>query len=434
VNGTLTIFEHETLPIDLTARQLAQLAQLQRQLPEQVLQPVYHASGWALRTGQYVGVVRLGAHTIQLLPKIYRSPDTAASATRAREATANLLYMLAYAGLVRVQESTVANLLSRESDWFEILTHLFTNHLHEEWQRGPARGYQVVEDELPLLKGKWRLSTQFRRPDKAHRFAVVYDEFTVDIALNRILRFVVERLSRLTRSPVNARLLGELRGLLDDVSLLPAATTADADRVTFNRLNARYKPVLNLARLFLDNGALQTASGDTSLFAFVFDMNVVFEGFIAGFLNRHRAAALPPELQPCTLAAQAHGRQLHLARSEGQPLFRLKPDLLFHEGNATRLIADTKYKRLDSADRKLGISGADFYQMFAYAQRYDCPRIVLVYPQSAEMSDPVRRRFQIEGSDEKEILAATIDIRCDLGKRRERDALAAELATVLSWR
>jgi 5-methylcytosine-specific restriction enzyme subunit McrC len=434
VSEPLTLFEHETKPVELTARQLVQLDQLQRQLPEQVLQPVYRADGWALRAGQYVGVVRLGAHTIQILPKIYRSPDTVAPTTRAGEATANLLHMLAYAGLVRVQESAIADLLSRESDWFEILTHLFASHLHEEWRRGPTRSYQTVEDELPLLKGKWRLSAQFRRPDKAHRFAVAYDQFTIDIALNRILRFVVERLSRLTRSSVNARLLGELRGLLDDVSLVPAMTTADADRITFNRLNARYEPVLNLARLFLDNGALQTASGDTSLFAFVFDMNVIFEGFIAGFLHRHRGAAIPPELQPCALAVQARGRQLHLARSEGHTLFRLKPDLLFRQGDTTRLIADTKYKRLDPADRKLGISTADFYQMFAYAQRYDCPRVVLVYPQSAEMAAPVRRRFQVEGSDDKQILAATIDIRRDLGKRHECDALAAELATILSWR
>jgi hypothetical protein len=47
VSETLTLFEHETRLFDLTARQLAQLDQLQQQLPQQVLQPVYRGGGWA---------------------------------------------------------------------------------------------------------------------------------------------------------------------------------------------------------------------------------------------------------------------------------------------------------------------------------------------------------------------------------------------------
>jgi 5-methylcytosine-specific restriction enzyme subunit McrC len=262
VSELFTLFEHETRPFDLTPRQLSLLDQLQERLPEKILQPVYRAGRWSLRAGQHVGVVRLGALSIQILPKIYAAPDTAAPATRAREATANLLHMLAYAGLVRIQESAIVDLLSRESDWFEILTHLFASHLAEEWRRGPIRAYQTVEDDLPLLKGKWRLAAQIRRPDKRHRFVVTYDEFTVDVPLNRVFRYVVERLSRLTRSADNASLLGDLRASLDGVSLVPMVHMSDVDRIIFSRLNARYAPVLNLARLFLDRSALQTASGE----------------------------------------------------------------------------------------------------------------------------------------------------------------------------
>lgn len=433
MSKVLTLFEHETQPCGLTANQLGLLDSLQQRLPEKVLQPVYRGGQWSLRAGNYVGVVRLGEQTIQILPKIYQS-STASAHAQAREATANLLHMLAYAGLVRINESDIASLLGRESDWFEILTYLFASHLREEWQRGPARSYTTVEDDLPLLKGKWRLNAQLRRPERAHRFAVAYDEFTVDIPLNRIFRFVVERLSRLTRSATNARMVGDLRMLLDDVNLLPTVTTQDADQITFNRLTQRYEPLLNLARLFLDRGALQTASGDTNLFAFVFNMNTVFEGFITNFLHRHRATAMPLELRDTTLAAQARGRQLHLAWSEGKQLFRLKPDLLFHQGQQTLLVADTKYKRLDQHDRKLGISEADFYQMFAYARRYACQHVILIYPQTADMKQGIHRQFTLQGEVGHHISAATIDLRHDLGSRRSREALATELSSILSQR
>ena len=428
-----TLFEHETQTCQLDDRQLALLDQLQQRLPEKVLQPVYRAGGWALRASQYVGVIRVGNATIQILPKIYQSSSSAPIEVRAREATANLLHMLAYAGFIQVRESDQANLLRQESDWFELLTYLFATHLRDEWRRGPVRSYITIEDELPLLKGKWRLDVQLRRPERKHRFAVAYDEYTVDIPLNRIFRFVVERLSRLTRSSVNARMLGELRALLDDVTLLPVASTADADRVAFSRLTARYEPLLNLARLFLDGGALQTASGDTRLFAFVFDMNAVFEGFIAGFLHRHRLIALPPELQGSALAVQARGKQLHLAVTANQPVFRLKPDLLFHQNNQTMLIADTKYKRLHVTERKLGISEADFYQMFAYARRYACPHVVLLYPQHAEMGTGIERLFQLHDG-EHTVLAATVNLSHDLGKRSAKESLAAELAHILTKR
>src|SRR5205823_2849186 len=84
------------------------------------------------------------------------------------------------------------------------------------------------------------------------------------------------------------------------------------------------------------------------------------------------------------------------------------------------LLLDAKYKRLDPADRKLGISPADFYQMHAYAHRYQCPCVLLLYPQTAEMDTPLRVHFTLADSG-KRIEATTIDLRVDLstseGKR-----------------
>jgi len=108
--ATLTLFEHETQAWAMTPAQLALLNQLQHRLNENVLQPVYRAGAWSLRAGQYVGVIRLGAQSIQILPKIYRSAETASRELLAREATANLLRMLAYAGFVQVNESEIADL------------------------------------------------------------------------------------------------------------------------------------------------------------------------------------------------------------------------------------------------------------------------------------------------------------------------------------
>jgi 5-methylcytosine-specific restriction endonuclease McrBC regulatory subunit McrC len=114
----------------------------------------------------------LGSRTIQILPKIYQSDEKTEEDAQGREATHNLLHLLAYAGQLPVREHTLAPLLKRANDWFEILTRLFASHLLEEWQRGAYRNYQIIEDELSILKGKWRITDQIRHPLRKHIFSV----------------------------------------------------------------------------------------------------------------------------------------------------------------------------------------------------------------------------------------------------------------------
>jgi 5-methylcytosine-specific restriction enzyme subunit McrC len=94
------------------------------------------------------------------------------------------------------------------------------------------------------------------------------------------------------------------------------------------------------------------------------------------------------------------------------------------------VLIDTKYKRLDQEDRKLGISQGDFYQMHAYAHRYQSPRVLMLYPQTAELAQPLHACFPLQLND-KVIEAATIDIRLDLGNKQHKQKLAASLRTIL---
>ena len=135
----LTLFEHDTLPYAWTERDLRLLAALNGRTGDNILTPKIDAKGKQLQAAQFVGVVRLGEQIIQILPKIHRSGERDASA---REATANLLHMLAYAADVPIDEQGVAPLLAKKSDWFELLIHLFATHLASLWQRGALHAYR----------------------------------------------------------------------------------------------------------------------------------------------------------------------------------------------------------------------------------------------------------------------------------------------------
>lgn len=427
---TFTLFEHEAKPFNWTDRDLLLLDRMRNEIGSEVIRATVRRREKVIQASQYVGVVRLRNRTIQILPKIYRSDEDADEQQRAKEATRNLLYMLELAGLLPVREHALAPLLRFGDDWFEILTRLFASHLLEEWQRGAYRTYHMVEDELPVLKGKWRITAQLKRPERRHIFSVAYDEFTADNHLNRIFRFVVERLWRLTRNSGNRQQLGELRQWMDEVELLPSVTVADANSSQLTRLNQRFAPLLNLARLFLDGGTLQMTAGDLSTFAFIFDMNQLFEMFIGSFIRRYRNEILDDQLADCELLMQSRGAKLFLARYKQRGIVQLIPDLTCRHGAKFSMLIDTKYKRLDRHDRKLGISQPDFYQMHAYAHRYECPRVILLYPQTVDMPEPLMRSFVIERTNEV-IEAATVDLRVDMRSKQAQRQLAQELKGIL---
>lgn len=420
MGSTITLFEHEVSSgFGWTDRDLIALDRMNRIHGTEILRPTIRSANRELQATQHVGVFRFRDRTIQVLPKIYRA-ETHDERLRVREATKNLLHLLEIAGDLPIREQGIAPLLRRDMDWFEILTRLFATHLREEWQRGATRGYQRIEDDLPTLKGKWRIAEQIRRPLRGHLLAVAFDEFTADIPLNRVFRFVIERLWNITRNSDNRQILGELRQWFDEVTLLPAMPASAASPSLLSRLNRRLEPLLNLARVFLDDGTMQMATGDLSTFAFVFDMNRVFERFVINFVRKYRQQILPPQLWTCDLLPQSNTASLYLALSNGKPVFRLKPDLVLRHGNAFPLLIDAKYKKLKPELSGVGVSQADFNQMIAYAHRYDSARILMLYPQTADMANSFYREFALEGTDGKTVVVATVDICVDLGQAQQR--------------
>ena len=421
----LTLFEYEWTDA-LNDREIRLLSKLSRTGGIEILKPFIRQGKTYFQARQYVGILRLGQCTIQILPKFHRSSDRQQSE---QEATRNLLLMLDYAGHLGIREVNLASLNSAQ-DWFEVLIYLFALNLKRQWLKGAARTYEPIDAVLPVLKGKWRLSAQMHRPEQKHLFAVTYDEFTEDNPLNQVFRYVVEKLWQLTRNSPNRQMLSELRYWMDGVALLPVVTPQMAQGIALTRLNQQYEPLLNLARLFLEGLGLELSASDQTAFAFVFDMNQLFEGFLTGFMERHRRDVLPESLQGCQLLPQGRNAAFYLARLHGKRVFKLKPDLVFRQGTHHPLLMDFKYKRLDPGDRKLGIAEADFYQMYAYLNRFSAPQVTLMYPQTAEMADPVRSRFGLEGR-QGEIRAVTVDLLRDLTAKGAKQELMAELRQIL---
>lgn len=430
----LTLFEYEAREYEWTDRDLVALAHLQRVTGVEVLRATVTGGKRVLQATQHIGVFRFGQTIVQVLPKIYQLHTAELRPDQEQEATRNLLFLLHYALQLPIREYMLAPLSRQNHDWFEGLIALFTAHLLEEWQCGPYRHYQEVENELPLLKGKLNINNHLRHPESRHRFPVTYDEFTADVPLNCVFRFVVERLWSITHDANNRLRLGRLRQWMEEITLLPAMDVSDTSTIVITRLNQRFAALLELARLFLDKGALKLNMGDISTYAFVIDMNQLFESFLTNFICRHRHEILPSSLQQCELRPQSQGIVRHLANQvgSGRAIFHLKPDVVLYDKacDCFPLLIDMKYKRLNNANGTMGVSREDFYQMYAYAHRYHCPRVLLLYPQTVWLPEPIYQPFALIGH-ENVIIAATIDMRADLQRREEQQKLKDTLKFLL---
>lgn len=418
----MTLFEHEPKAFAWTDAHLLALTRLRERVGSDVLTADFRRGEKVLCAGSYVGVVQLGDQTVEILPKLFRPPAPDANA-----AARTVLAMTDYAYRVKLKRVDDTTTHTGRHDWFEALTRTLAVGLLAEWQRGPARGYEPAEDELSAVRGRIRIRDHIARPARQHVIPVRYDEFTADTRLNRVFRFVVERLWVRTRDPHNRRLLGHLRDRMGEITLVPSLPLAAAPVSLVTRLTRRFEPPLTLCRLFLASMVFLPSAGAVSGFAFVLDMNKLFEGFLLGFIDRHREAILPPSLARCELLPQTAGAVQALAQNEGgDAVFRLKPDLAFRDGERFPALADAKYKPLDPAKEAAGVGQDDFYQAAVYAQRYDTSRVLLLYPQLTETR--TRERFRLDTG--KRIEVATVELRNGLWTADGEQRLMEELRDI----
>ena len=396
-------------------------------LQERHGRPVFTWYANSAKAGQWVGVVQLPGLQIEILPKVDADYDEEGeSVTGAR---GNLLYMLAMAGDVPFRARDVARLASRSAPTSEALAALFAQRLLRELLRGTVRNYRWREENLRRFKGKLLVQHQAaRNPGRRERFFCRYEEFSADTPMNRAFKAACRLLLGVSRTPATQDALGHCLLLLDPVSdALPSAE--ELERVVIDRRNARFEHVFRFCRLVLEGLTPSVETGSRLSFSLLFDMNRVFEGFVATFLRRN----VVPKIEGCRLLSQARTDRRHLLLSRtGRRLLPLRPDLLLVHQEAGSLVIDTKWKRAGAGQGLKGIGAGDIYQLHAYTHRYGCQRSVLLFPAA---SGSEARAFEVlneEGDPSgRQVLIAFADVRRNLADRAVREELAEALRALV---
>jgi 5-methylcytosine-specific restriction enzyme subunit McrC len=344
----------------------------------------------SLRIQQFVGVVKAGDLHLEILPKIDGLPEPA-------QVRRNLLAMLASTEDLEVRDSEVVRFLESSEPFFCALARLYCHRMLEAIRRGLRQEYVLHQDLLPRIRGKvhWSLQAKLEATGRLE-IACSFDERSEDTALNRTLKAALLTAGKMLEGTRTTNVVTELRHAMDGVTdVCPSADTRL--RLRTDRMNRHLEPLLVLAKLILGNrnpDLGRSADGDRNTYALVWDMNVLFEEYV----GRLAQEVLQPKGFQVVLQK---GASTYLAQeaASGRKAFLLKPDILLRLERKPWLVADTKWKRLDSRQANLSVSEADIYQMLAYAHHFGVDQAVLLYPHHPALGLPgLQREFLIQGT------------------------------------
>ena len=274
--------------------------------------------GWyEVAAGRKVGAVVVGQRQVTIRPKITDLN--------------RLLFLIGYARDPDIWRDEKVDLEGAD-ELLPGVAEAFARISSRAVEQGLLRGYRTVSDILPVLRGRMLAAEQMTRLyGLPVPLAVEYDDYTVDIAENRLLLMAALRLLKVPRISERARRgLQRLRLTLADVSVTPRGVAPPAWHRT--RLNARYHGALALARIVLAAESFEHRIGDLTVTGYMFDMWRVFEDFVT--------TALSEALQPLggKIASQA---PLHLDVKERVDM---RPDIVWYQGGVPQAVADAKYK------------------------------------------------------------------------------------------
>lgn len=310
---------------------------------------------------------------------------------------ANVYYMLCYAWRYGVERdlkrlSAIQGLTTPQ----DLVAKLLANGVNHLIRRGIARGYIERREDLAGIRGRIVMARTVKRALRARRnVACDFEELSVDILPNQILRSTLDRLLRLDRQDVRLE-HGLDRRIRSEVAAarrrLAGVSGVRLNRHAFDHVQLGYDRrtygfLLSLCRLIYESSFVDDQTGRTFFRDFRPDPNrmpELFESFVAGFYRRESHFRLRGR------GIRWSGRYARTETDDGR-IPDMQADVVL-ESRDRRIIIDTKYYQSALGGRYGGrLRSGHLYQLLAYLRNREGTRPqgpkhdgILLYPRVDE--------------------------------------------------
>lgn len=392
------------------------------------------------KTQKYIGTISFHGEQLNIFPKIYREDedDYDTSGLNIQDLIDDLIAWLGYCDKFNFPFVSMKGELNSTQTFLELLITVYVHYVKAAINRQLFFRYEEVEETSGSPKGKIDFKDYASRKYPSgqwNKLQYTYSSFVFDNLLNRIIKCTCKMLEAVTAQPSNKRIIHDILMRLGEVSMVNC-TPYDCDNVHLNSLQSNYSIILSMSKMFLLNKVSSNNLGITETFCFLFPAELLFEGFIGGFMRE----AFSDRVKVSTQTKNMYLTELVVDGEVIGNRFLLKEDILLQADDAL-IVLDTKYKEIDRLDKikkdgdnKLGISDADMKQMAIYANRRGASRLYLLYPlYRNHMPDPTEVVFNIldgEGASAKKIPLQILQVPFAFGEAPEKTkALLLDILT-----
>ena len=349
------------------------------------------AGNGGIRTNEYIGTIAFKGHQLNIFPKIFREDpgDHYTDSLDLKHMMSNLSQWIQYCSRIENHFVNITSKLEDSDDLRELFVSLYIHYVKQAFDHGLFYRYETKKEDVAVLKGRvdFKDYINYKIPNGlANKFLCEFDEFEFDNSVNRIIKYTCKGLLDENISNQNKKLLRLLLIRLNGVSDV-VCVPSDCDNIRLSKIHRQYSIIVSMSKMFIINRTTSYLLDNHDSFCFLFPTDLLFEGFIGGFIQTILEDEAKVTLQASDMSLISD--VIIDNKSYGEKV-KMRPDILVEHKEKGVFILDTKYKQMS---RFTGVDGAivanmfstetntrDIDQMLAYAYRRGVKDVFLLYP------------------------------------------------------
>ena len=359
-----------------------------------------------IKVKNHVGVVETkDGVQLEILPKIFYGINDFDKELNKTKQT--FLKMLRYVKNSPFKSVSTAHISSKkEFPILEAFIHGYITETELLIKGGLYTQYLQVCENSDYLRGRLDITKNIRYNYlNKSKFYCLFDEYSKNININRIIKTTLKKLSSITRISANYRSINHLLSFFDQVD---ESKNIQLDLSRLNSMNKsllRFKSIIEWSKVFLENKGFTNFGGESMNMSILFPMERVFEYYITYLFKKFSDG----------YSIKSQDKSYFLVEKHKMiSKFRLKPDIVATSDDVDQLIIDTKWKLIDQFkdNNNYNIQQSDMYQLYAYGKKYtnndNEPLLVLLYPMNPRFTDKLNE-FIYEGDLRLEVIPFNFD-------------------------
>lgn len=363
-----------------------------------------------IRTNSYIGTISFKGRQINIFPKVFREEkdDNDVDDLHLSHLMKNLVQWLQYCAKIDYPFISIASQLEDSEDLRELFITLYLHYVKQALDYGPYYRYVDKVDDVETIKGHIDFKDYIHRKipnGLQNMFQCSFSEFEFDNKVNRILKYTCRSLSNATTSAENKKIIRHVLIRLNEVDDV-RCTPSDCDGIRLSKMHRQYAVLMSMSKMFLLNQTTAYKIDNQESFCFLFPTELLFEGFIGGFIGEVLRGQAKVRLQASELTLISD--VLYDGKSLGKA-FTMRHDILVEHNEHGLFVLDTKYKHMTRFDGNEDVKRTvtsevaqpDLYQVIEYAAHRDLDKAYLLYPmyrfEEEEPCDVVLERTSVSG-------------------------------------